>query len=41
MNMRFTEDFSIVAEEYVSHLKSAKEIFAARDEAAKRVKEET
>ena len=29
------------AEEYVSHLKSAKEIFAARDEAAKRVKEET
>ena len=29
------------AEEYVSHLKSAKEIFAARDEAARRVKEET
>ena len=29
------------AEEYVSHLNSAKEIFAARDEAAKRVKEET
>src|SRR5574344_1450857 len=29
------------AEEYVSHLKSAKEIFSARDEAAKRVKEET
>ena len=29
------------AEEYVSHLKSSKEIFAARDEAAKRVKEET
>ena len=28
------------AEEYVSHLKSAKEIFAARNEAAKRVKEE-
>lgn len=29
------------AEEYVSRLKSAKEIFAARDEAARRVKEET
>ena len=29
------------AEEYVSHLNSAKDIFAARDEAAKRVKEET
>ena len=29
------------AEEYVSHLNSAKEIFTARDEAAKRVKEET
>ena len=29
------------AAEYVSHLKSAKEIFAARDEAARRVKEET
>ena len=29
------------AEEYVSHLNSAKEIFAARDEAAKRVKEES
>ena len=29
------------AEEYVGHLNSAKDIFAARDEAARRVKEET
>lgn len=41
LSIKLLENASMPREEYVSHLKSAKEIFAARDEAARRVKEET